>query len=153
MKKFTLLQSNILYGGIELPKSDDTRLVADWLYIHYKMNISKDADFFRKRLSKENDELSKLILEYDPEGLVLNEVLPYLDRTQNVLKRFGYKYVFKGGEHREPPLTTATLIASKLEMEEVTFDMGGNASAGSAGIYIKSLDTYVLAAYPSAFNS
>lgn len=152
-ERLSLLHSNSLYDGIQLDDVTDSRLLGDWLRIHLDKLIFKRAAYLRRRLAAQSDHsVEKLIEEYSPTLITLNEVMPYLGKSYEILKSAGYTFFSAGGVHVEPPLTNDTVVASRSEMEFRALYMPGRAGSGAVGAFLPEHNLLLFSAHPSAFN-
>lgn len=154
-RKLSLATANILFGGIELERNGDNTDVKDWLLAHYMVLVAKSEKFIRDRLKKKSGNIVKeLIKNFNPDILVLNEVMPDIsDQVLNTLKEASYHFVIGKTNHHPYPIARTALIASKFAGQEFPFNLPGNAGGGAVGLEIPELKTIVLAPHPSAFSS
>lgn len=154
-RKLTLATANILFGGMELKQHDGEADIKDWLLAHYMVLVAKSEKFVRDRLERGEGNLVKELLEnFDPDILVLNEVMPDIsDQVLNTLEKEDYHLVIGKTDHHPYPIARTTLIASKYDGQEFPFSIPGNAGGGAVGFEIPELKTIVLAPHPSAFSS
>ena len=152
MKKLTLIQSNILYGCIELKGQTPNRQILDWMWIHIQKNITKGYDQFTQRVRESsNDTVENLLNSFDPDIVVLNEVMPLSDNIDAELKNRGYQIEIGEDGNRIKQLKNAVIIASKFRQIPIPFYLPGR-SGGGAAVYIPKHDLFIFSGHPSAFN-
>jgi endonuclease/exonuclease/phosphatase (EEP) superfamily protein YafD len=147
-----ILLGNILYGGVQINNNSPKERIYDWLKIHWWKLISNNVDGFKNRfIVQKFDIVANIISTHQPDILILNEVMPYIDKTKMALLDNGYKFVIGFDSHKNSLLTNAVIIASKTKILSKKFKMIENAGGGSVGAYIPKFDTLILSAHPSAF--
>jgi len=153
-ESLTIATANNMFGGMAVKELQGEASVMDWLFMHGRMLLAPSETYAAEKLAANDRNPTKELLEiYNPDIIVLNEVIPdFKDKSIGTLRDNGYHMVIGRAPHVPPPLTRAVVIASKFSGEEIDFKIPGTAGSGSCGMKIPELDVIVLAPHPSAFN-
>lgn len=160
-RKLTIAVANIFFGGIAIKyKSDSIISLKDWGLAHFKLLIFRSEKFIKQRHFSKDPTLKKtnvakfLVERFEPEILILNEVMPKISRKElDYLESKKYNIVMNLTIHKRTNLNHASVIATKFKGEQVEIDWKLKGGGGVCAYKIPEIKTLVVAPHPTAFNT